>query len=63
MLTNSGARKFALPCRGCGAAPRAKNQRYCRSCHNEVQKKSRVKAREELLFLRKSAKDKGAAHR
>jgi hypothetical protein len=54
--------KKVLPCCGCGAAPRAKNQRYCRNCHNEVQKKSRVKCREELLSLRKSAKDKGAAH-
>jgi hypothetical protein len=63
MNSNSGARKLALSCCGCGVAPRVPNQRYCRTCHNEAQKKSRVKCREELLALRKSAKDKSAAHR
>jgi len=62
MKTNSGMRKFALPCCGCGAAPRAKNQRYCRNCRNEAHRKYRLQHREELLSLRKSAKEKSAAH-
>jgi uncharacterized OB-fold protein len=40
----------ALPCCGCGAQARP-NQRYCRNCHKEAQKKYRMKRREALLAL------------
>jgi uncharacterized OB-fold protein len=57
----SGARGDALACCGCGAEPRLPNQRYCRNCRNEAQKKYRLKRREELWSLRKGAKDKAGA--
>jgi hypothetical protein len=46
-------------CSGCGFEPRLPNQRYGRRCHNDAQKKYRLKRRNELALLRELAKRKG----
>ena len=47
------------PCCGCGFEPRLPNQRYGKRCHNDAQKKYRLKQRKELTLLRELAKGRG----